>query len=91
MLSMSPNFYRPQTKLQEGDVFIPVCDSVHGGGGRSLSRGVSGGSLSRRPPHTVKSGRYASYWNALLLNGKLLRDLTFYSVVLLQDYYWVIL
>ena len=43
MLSMSPNFYRPQTKLREGNVFTPVCDSVHGGGGRSLSKGVSGG------------------------------------------------
>ena len=30
------------TKLQEGNVFPPVCDSVHGG---SLSRG---GALSRR-------------------------------------------
>ena len=27
--------YRPQTKLRKGNVFIPVCDSVHGvGGGR---------------------------------------------------------
>ena len=23
--------YRPQTKLWEGNVFTPVCDSVHGG------------------------------------------------------------
>ena len=23
-------YYRPQTKLQEGNVFTPVCDSVHG-------------------------------------------------------------
>ena len=34
--------------------------SVHGG---SLSRGVS----VRETPRTVKSGRYASYWNAYLL------------------------
>ena len=152
-------YYRPQTKLREGNVFTPVCDSVHrgvsvqgvslsrgvslqwgvsvcrgslsggeflsrglcpggfcprglspegvsvqGGGhlsrgvfsrgvfvqraslsgdvsvwGGSLSRAVSvqrmggwvvfsvwGGSLSGRPPHMVKSGRYASYWNAFL-------------------------
>ena len=26
-------FYRPQTKLREGNVFTPVCHSVHGGGG----------------------------------------------------------
>ena len=25
-------FYRPQTKLREGNVFTPICDSVHGGG-----------------------------------------------------------
>ena len=24
-------FYRPQTKLREGNVFTGVCDSVHGG------------------------------------------------------------
>ena len=27
----------------------------------------AGGSLSGRPPRTVKCGRYASYWNAFLL------------------------
>ena len=26
-------FYRPQTKLREGNVFTPVCHSVHGWGG----------------------------------------------------------
>ena len=26
-------YYRPQTNLQEGNVFTPVCDSVHGGVG----------------------------------------------------------
>ena len=25
------NFYRPQTKLRKGNVFTPVCVSVHGG------------------------------------------------------------
>ena len=24
-------YYRPQTKLRKGNVFTPVCDSVHGG------------------------------------------------------------
>ena len=26
-------YYRPQTKLREGNVFTPICDSVRGGGG----------------------------------------------------------
>ena len=30
-LVIGRNFYRPQTKLREGNVFTPVCDSVHGG------------------------------------------------------------
>ena len=34
------NFYRPQTKLREGNVFTPVCDSVHSGGeGAGLGEG----------------------------------------------------
>ena len=50
------NHYRPQTKLREGDVSTPVCDSVHRGGGLCLSMlhkshdqgGLCpGGSLSR--------------------------------------------
>ena len=53
--------YRPQTKLREGNVFTPVCDSVHRGGlcpggslskwGGSLSRGVS---VMETPPGTVE-------------------------------------
>ena len=47
-------YYHPQTKLREGNVFTPVCDSVHRGSsiqgglclGWSLSKG-GGGSLSR--------------------------------------------
>ena len=39
--------------------------SVQGG----LSRGsLSGGSLLGKPPSTVTSGQYASYWNKFLLN-----------------------
>ena len=54
--------YRTQTKLRQGNVFTPVCDSVHRG--RSLSGGVlcPGGSLSGRSSCTVKNVRYASYW-----------------------------
>ena len=52
-------YYHPQTKLREGNVFTPVCDSVHRGSsiqgglclGWSLSKGgeglCPGGSLSR--------------------------------------------
>ena len=73
------NFLPPATKLWQGNVFTPVCDFVHAGGG--LCPGVSvqgglcpgdlcpGGSLSGRPPchHTVTCGWYTSYWNAFLL------------------------
>ena len=137
--------------LRQGNAFTPVCDSVHGGGGRffvptctighmtrgSLSRGVSvwgslsGGSLSsgvsvqgvsiqkgvsvhrglcpagslsgrylsrgslsrgslcrgfsvretpiQRPPCTVMSRWYASYWNAFLF-GKRLKSTTTCSI-----------
>ena len=34
------DFYHPQTKLREGNVFTPVCDSVHGGGGRGVGGGL---------------------------------------------------
>ena len=43
--------YRPQTKLREGNVFTPVCHSVHRGGSLSggyLSRGVS---VRETPPY----------------------------------------
>ena len=26
------HYYRPKTRLRQGNVFTPVCDSVHGGG-----------------------------------------------------------
>ena len=38
--------YRAQTKLREGNIFTPVCDCVHGGGGFSVHR-ICQGSLSR--------------------------------------------
>ena len=57
--------YRPQ---REGNVFTPVCHSVHGVGGSLSGRSLSRGGLCQGDPHTVKSGRYASYWNAFLLN-----------------------
>ena len=39
--------------------------------GMSLSRGVS----VRETPHTVKSGRYASYWNAFLFINSFTREI----------------
>ena len=53
-------YYRPQTKFGVGNVFTPVCHSVHRG--------------SNQPPPPIgyngirsTSGRYASSWNAFLL------------------------
>ena len=67
----------PATKLPQGNVFTPVCHSVHRGvchiprpwADTPLGRHLPG----QTPPHTVHagiwstSGRYASYWNAILL------------------------
>ena len=53
------NIYRPQTNLRKGNVFTPVCDSVHRGGVHPPGR-------HRPPPDGHCSGRYASYWNAFL-------------------------
>ena len=33
-------YYRPQTKLREGNVFTPVSDSVHGRGACVVERGM---------------------------------------------------
>ena len=57
------HFYFPQTKLREGNVFTPVCQSF-----------CSQGDVTKIPrtetpvdrESTVKSGLYASYWNAFL-------------------------
>ena len=47
------NYYRPPTKLWEGNVFIGVCHSVHGGG--------------RAIPPWLDKREVTSYWNAFLL------------------------
>ena len=55
----------PATELRQGNVFTPVCHSVHRGGGQTPP--------GRPIPYVVHagirstSGRYASYWNAILL------------------------
>ena len=76
----------PATKLRQGNVFTPVCHSLHRGGGGSLSgRPRTEPPRQRIPwtvtprqsaPCTVKSGRYASYWNAFLFHLVLLKGKT---------------
>ena len=67
--------------LEQGNVFTPVCHSVHKGGGwlpsmhyRSHDQGVCIQGVGQTPPPCMgycrirsTSGRYASYWNAFLL------------------------
>ena len=63
--------YRPQTKLWEGYVFTGVCDSGHGGSA-PLHAGIPPPWQGRPPLCSAcweirsTSGRYASYWNAIL-------------------------
>ena len=66
-------FYRPQ-RTHRGSLSQHAPQVTWPGG--SLCPGVSvwggggfcpGGSLLGRPPHTVTSGRYTSYWNTFLL------------------------
>ena len=83
--------YRPQTKLQKGNVFTPVCQSfcsVHGGVSTAVHAGIyppgqappprqtphwaGTPTPGQMPPTTADGyccGRYASYWNAFLLNN----------------------
>ena len=60
----------------QGGLFQERVSSVEGtktsrgslcpGGSLSKGESLSRGALSGRPPHTVKIGQYASYWNAFL-------------------------
>ena len=64
-------FYHPQTKLQKGYVFTPVCQSFcpQGEWGSAQPGCRPVGRQTSLPPFGVQStgGRYASYWNASLL------------------------
>ena len=76
-----------EMKLRQGNVFKPICGSVHIGGSLSgrtppplrdplwtetpLVRDPT--PPRQRPPHrTVMSGRYATYWNAFLCSSRIL-------------------
>ena len=51
--NLNPRNYRPQTKLREGNVFTPVCDSVHKGGGCNptcITGHMGRHPLGRHPP-----------------------------------------
>ena len=59
-------FYAPQTKLREGNVFRNLYYSVLGGMGHAWL-GVLGWNHANTPtPVRLASGKYPSYWNAVL-------------------------
>ena len=61
---LDSNNYRPQRKLRKGNVFTPVCHSVHrrGGGGCTPSWADAPSWADTSPPRDRHcSGRYASY------------------------------
>ena len=72
------DFYRPQTKLREGNVFTPVYQSFCSQGGVHP--------LGRPPPPRDGhwSGQYASYWNSFLL-WKVLQDLSEQSFLAIKS------
>ena len=61
-------FIARKRSLGQGNMFTPVCHSVHGGVAWSR-RGVPGpgGPGGDTFPDGYCCGRYASYWNAFLL------------------------
>ena len=64
-------FHRPQTKLREGDVFTPVCDSVHRGSMHDRGACMAGeyvwwGRGFHARETATEAGVYTSYWNAFL-------------------------
>ena len=82
--------YRQQTKLLKGNVFTPVCHSVHGGGS-AFGSGVdtpwtpsplADTPWADTPPDGRYSGRYAFYWNAFLFYMKTARKQTICKVAL---------
>ena len=82
-------YYRPQRSCGKGNIFAPVCHSVHKGGGGGIPEGTEtdppppGADTTppgtRPPPQEADSsirstsGRYASYWNAFLFQNAIAR------------------
>ena len=70
----SPVSSPPTTKLGQGYVLTRVCDSVHSGGSASVHAGIPPPPGPDTPPSRAcwkirsTSGRYASYWNAILFD-----------------------
>ena len=58
----------PATKLRQGNVFTAVCHSVHGGVCHTPWADTPPGRHPRAVHAGIRStsGRYASYWNAIL-------------------------
>ena len=65
----------PATKLRQGNVFTPVCDSVHMGGGglcpnmhhRSHDRGALSGPPGQKPPPQDRVPPYSMGWAVRIL------------------------
>ena len=61
------NFYRPQTKLQKGNVFTSVCQEFCPQlGGEVYNPWADSPQADTPRVDGYCSGRYASYWNAFL-------------------------
>ena len=62
---MGTHFYRPQRSCGQGNIFTPVCHSVHRAG---VCLSACWDTLPWEADSSVRSmsGRYASYWNAFL-------------------------
>ena len=68
VVNFKPQYFPPANKVCEGNVFTGVFLFTGGGGGCLCPGGVFvRWVLYQGDPPTVKSGRYASYWNAFLL------------------------
>ena len=79
-IGMYSCYYRPQRSCGQGNIFTPVCHSVHRGGSASMHAGIPTPPDQVDPPGPGRpplhregdssiwstSGRYASYWNAFL-------------------------
>ena len=78
-------FTARKRSLGQCNIFTSICHSVHGGGGLPHRDPLNRDAPGQRPPQTetiprtVKSGRYASYWNAFLLSLFLVHAVTSFA------------